>query len=111
MGSHHHAVCSCGFKSSVRVGGNRATYLEQSYFPFYCRDHGLISVNYRGAIECTFCRSKHIWQYGKEPVSIKTDERWPTLQSFEYKAYSEGNLCPKCKQFKMLFRGADIFVD
>lgn len=110
MGSHHRATCPCGFESSVRVGGNRATFLEKSYFPFYCKDHGLISVNYRGPIECTYCKSKYINQYGKEPVSIKV-ERWPTLQSFDYKAYSDGNLCPQCKKFTLKFSGAEIFYD
>lgn len=110
MGSHHRAICPCGFESSVRVGGNRSTYLEKSYFPFYCRDHGLISVNYIGPIECTFCQSKDIHQYGKEPISIE-EERWPTLQSFDYKAYSKGNLCPVCKQYTMVFKGAEILTD
>jgi hypothetical protein len=111
MGSHHQAICPCGFETSVSVGGNQATYIHTSYFPFYCKEHGLISVNYRGAIECTFCGSKDIQQYGEEPISIKTDERWPTLQSFDYKAYSKGNLCPECKQFTMVFEGANILTD
>lgn len=111
MGSHHQAICPCGFQESVSVGGNQATYTKISYFPFFCKEHGLISVNYRGPIECTYCGSSDIQQYGKEPVSIKTDEKWPTLQSFDYKAYSGGNLCPKCKQYTMEFKGAEILTD
>ena len=47
MGSFHKASCSCGFETSVVVGGNRETFMQESTFPFYCEKDGLISVNFR----------------------------------------------------------------
>jgi Zn ribbon nucleic-acid-binding protein len=105
MGQLVLATCECGFESTVSVGGNRATYLEKSNFPFYCKKNGLISVNYRKGIQCPRCESTDILEYGKEPISrIPTGrDAFPVIQSFNYKAYINGNFCPKCKNMTMQF--------
>jgi hypothetical protein len=45
MGSVHKAFCDCGFAADVTVGGTRQSFLENSGFPFFCNDCGLVSVN------------------------------------------------------------------
>ena len=114
MGSFHTAHCPCGFKGGVSVGGNRATYMTDSVFPFYCEKDGLISVNFREEpYKCTWCKSTDIKHYGVPPVSLPPEgERpWPTLQAWDFKAYREGNLCPKCKQMTLVFGGAEMLFD
>jgi hypothetical protein len=105
MGQLVLATCECGFESSVFVGGNRATYLEKSNFPFYCKKDGLISVNYRKGIQSPHCESTDILEYGKEPVSKVPTERdaFPIIQSFNYKAHRNDHFCPKCKNMSMQF--------
>lgn len=111
MGTLNKASCPCGFSRLLSIGGNQTSYMETSYFPFYCKEHGLISVNYRKSIECDRCKSEEIVPYGQEPVSIKTDDKWPTIQSFDYKAYETGNLCPKCKKYSLSFSSPDVWFD
>lgn len=110
MGSVNRVSCECGYSSTVRVGGNRETYLTDSSFPFYCEKCGLVDVNYRQEIKCPSCQSKDIKQYGKKPISIKR-EQFPVIQSFDYMAYKNGNLCPKCKKFTLVFGSSEMMFD
>ncbi|MBT8586680.1 hypothetical protein G6679_00070 [Polynucleobacter paneuropaeus] len=102
MGQVVKVSCKCGLETSTTIGGNRANYMKNSTFPFYCEKDGLISVNYREEIKCPYCQSKEIRQYGKLPISIGED-RFPAIQSFDYKANKQGNLCPKCKEMTLEF--------
>jgi hypothetical protein len=114
MGSLHKASCSCGFETSVVVGGNRETYMEESTFPFYCEEDGLISINFREKpYTCSFCNSIDIKQYGQPPVSLPptVEFPWPAIQAWDFQAYREGNLCPKCKKMTLIFGGAEILFD
>jgi hypothetical protein len=114
LGSFHKAGCPCGFKSSVSVGGSRASFMIDSQFPFYCRKDGLISVNFREQpYKCRWCESTDVQQYGLPPISLlPTGERsWPTLQAWEFKAYREGNLCPQCKQMTLVFSSSELLFD
>ena len=55
MGSVNRVSCECGYTSTVRVGGNRATHNEHSVFPFYCKNCGIVSVNVHGnTTECPY---------------------------------------------------------
>jgi hypothetical protein len=111
MGSTHRVVCDCGFRSSVRVGGPRATYLEESYFPFYCKTCGIVSVNYRAKdIRCPKCQSRVVRQYGKPPISTH-EEKVTIIQDFNYSAPYKGNLCPGCKKMTLQFLPASIRFD
>lgn len=112
MGSINRASCECGFSTTVRVGGNMRTHHENSSFPFYCKKCGIVDVNIHGNTkECPFawCKSE-IHPYGLEPVS-KGKDRFPAIQWGDYKAYQEGNLCPKCEKFTMKFGGAELHFD
>jgi hypothetical protein len=112
MGSINSVSCECGFRSTVRVGGKIATHHQDSAFPFYCKNCGIVSVNIHGNTkECPYywCKSE-IQPYGSEAVSIGKD-RFPTIQWGDYMAYHEGNLCPQCKNFTMKFGGAEMHFD
>lgn len=111
MGSSHKAHCPCGYEKNVYVGGNRANYLTDSPFPFYCNECGLISQNI--CVEdfvCKYCGNKDIKAYGTVGVSLPCVQ-FPTLQWGNYKACKKGNLCPQCKQMTLEFDGADMFYD
>ena len=113
MGSVNRVSCECGYTSTVRVGGNRATHNEHSVFPFYCKNCGIVSVNVHGnTTECPYawCKSKDIHPYGKEPISHGED-RFPSIQWGEYKASRNGNLCPECKNFTLQIGGVEILFD
>jgi hypothetical protein len=114
MGSFHKASCPCGFETSVVVGGNRETYMKESTFPFFCEEDGLISVNFRKKpFTCDCCKSIDIKQYGTPPISLPpTGELpWPAIQAWDFQAYREGNLCPKCKKMTLIFGGSEIRFD
>ena len=75
VGSTHRAHCKCGFETEVTVGGSRAEFLENSKFPYYCANCGIVSVNI-AKLEtgdkppCPNCNGAEIHQYGLPPVSI-----------------------------------------
>ncbi len=75
MGSVHEAQCKCGYKTNVTVGGSRASFRENSQFPYYCDQCGLVSLNIaiveRGQkLLCPQCCSQSFYQYGRLPVSV-----------------------------------------
>ena len=114
MGSFHNASCACGFESSIIVGGNRESYMTDSSFPFYCEEDGLISVNFREKpFTCHYCDSTNIKQYGLPPISLEPTGEfpWPVLQAWDFQAYREGNLCPKCKKMTLVFGSSEIRFD
>ena len=114
MASLHSAYCKCGFDSSVFVGGNRETFLSLSFFPFYCKSCGLVTVNiHADKILCPHCNEKNIYPYGLPPISIgKMNENdYPVIQCFRYYAYATGNLCPSCKKMSLAFGHADALFD
>lgn len=45
MGSQVCASCPCGYKEIFTVGGSMSSYRTHSYFPFFCTECGLVSVN------------------------------------------------------------------
>lgn len=115
MSSSYNADCPCGFHDSGFVGGIRSTYMSNSQFPFYCKKDGLVSVNFREEpCRCPWCKSTDIKQYGKAPVSLPLQEGerdWPTLQAWNFQAYKNGHLCPKCKQMTLTFSSGGILLD
>jgi hypothetical protein len=115
MGSLHKASCSCGFETEVDVGGSRSSFTTNSTFPFHCNKCGIVDINIRlDKICCPKCFSEHIHQYGKEIASDLTviqSHPYARLQNFNYQAYQDGNLCPKCKKYNLVFHPARLRYD
>lgn len=108
------AECACGFKSSVSTGGTRATFRTICHFPFYCEKCGLVSANTaHETIVCPTCKSANISQYGKPPTSLPWDEEHFSsgIQAFSYTAPRDGNLCPACKKYSLVFSGPTAIFD
>jgi hypothetical protein len=126
MGSVYQAYCDCGFREDVTVGGTRSSFLEQSSFPFYCRQCGLVSVNIaklpRGQVvtTCPSCQSSECTQYGIPPVSVhdlRTVPWWKKLFKFSKsdapatsaiqwgnrEASDDGHICPGCREMRLRF--------
>ena len=111
MGSCHHAICECGFKTSIRVGGNMRTHKENSTFPCYCEKCGMVEVNVaKSVLECPECESLKVTPYGDLAVS-EPIEKWPSIQWGHFKAPGKGNLCPTCKKKTMAFSGSYLMFD
>jgi len=112
MGSLHKASCDCGFETEVDVGGSRQSFATNSTFPHYCESCGVVDVNVKlDKISCPKCHSENIHQYGSEKASdlklIQTNT-YPILQNFNRKAFQNGNLCPKCKNFTLVFHSSRV---
>ena len=107
MGSINRVSCECGFRTTVRVGGNLETHHKDASFPFYCEKCGLVDVNIREPIKCPKCQSEAIHQYGKDPVS-RGKRKSNGLECGKFRAFRVESLCPKCKKFTMQFGIAEI---
>jgi hypothetical protein len=74
MGSIHGTRCKCGRESSVTIGGGMRDFKQDSRFPFYCKNCGLVSVNVQDKnLICPSCESSEIHEYGKPPISIRDE--------------------------------------
>ena len=79
-------------------------FRTNSPFPFYCKSCGLVLANTaKKPIVCPTCASNDIHQYGSPPISVVDPYAHPVLQTFSYKAYAKGNLCPACKHMTLVF--------
>jgi phage FluMu protein Com len=111
LGSFHQAKCECGYSTTVQVGGARATYKTESFFPYFCGVCGLVDVNVAAEkIECPRCHGQTVNEYGKEPISQNNDS-YLVLQNFSRGAKRDGNFCPKCKNFTLSFASAIYRID
>lgn len=125
MGSFHEAFCDCGYSSETRVGGSRRTFLENSTFPFYCKDCGLVAVNIAKLSDevteaaCPTCGRDGCMQYGTPPVSLWDLRPRPWWRSLFWKKHGPatskafqwggrevtegGHLCPACQRMNLRF--------
>lgn len=104
-------MCRCGYSTTVQVGGARANYKTESYFPYLCVECGLVDVNVASEkIECPRCRGVEIKEYGKWPISQSNDS-YLAIQNFSREARKAGNLCPKCNNFTLVFSVATFWMD
>ena len=125
MGSVHQAHCRCGFEEEVSVGGSRSPFLEESDFPFYCDECGLVSVNVallppeQVVTRCPVCEKWGCTQYGIPPVSLYdlrpvpwwkklfvlfiTRNRSAALRWDDRKASEDGHKCPRCHEMQLRF--------
>jgi hypothetical protein len=126
MGSVYHAYCDCGFKEDVTVGGSRNTFLDQSSFPFFCGQCGLVNVNVaklprrQVATLCPVCQSPGCTQYGIPPVSLHdlrpvswwkqffklSKSATPATSVIQWgnrEASEDGHRCPGCREVRLRF--------
>lgn len=124
MGFTIAASCDCGYKTDFRVGGTKSSFLTTRYFPHYCENCGLVSVNVarpkpelstkekllsfigikeqvtEDPLYCPECQSQDIKQYGKTPMTCD-DNPEAKIQSFNHYMDTDNNFCPSCKQYTM----------
>jgi hypothetical protein len=126
MGSIYKAHCGCGFATYVTVGGTRQSFLENSGFPFFCNDCGLVSVNIAKLADDVYvtsyprCGARGCTQYGVPPVSLQDlrPKPWrrrmmgekqletcsPEMISWRNRqAALTGHHCPACGQMTLEF--------
>ena len=104
MGSVKKVVCPCGFQSAVKVGGGMRNFRENSTFPFYCENCGLVEVNVtKEELNCPNCNSLDVKQYGIPPISEVLTSNRGFISWGGYQADSKGHKCPACKNKTMEF--------
>ena len=104
-------MCGCGYSTTIQVGGTRANYKIESYFPYLCGECGLLDVNVASEkIECPRCRGVEIKEYGKWPIS-QTNDSYLAIQNFSRTAREAGNYCPRCNNFTLSFSIAICRID
>lgn len=110
MGSTHTASCECGFSTEVNVGGSRSSFATHSYFPYLCKQCGIVNVNItKENIFCPTCKSEVIDQYGlgvASDLNLKQTNPYPRLQNYAREAFQNGHKCPLCKNFTLSFSAA-----
>ena len=113
MTSIHSVHCKCGFSNSVRVGGTRESFLKECFFPHYCKKCGIVDVNIANKkIFCPICKSTKVIAYGEKSISNYTEQEIiPAVQSFKYRAFKDGNFCPKCEELTLALMHADMIFD
>jgi predicted RNA-binding Zn-ribbon protein involved in translation (DUF1610 family) len=121
MGQICLAQCSCGFHEEVTVGGGMSDFEKRSYFPHYCSQCGLVTVNVRNQnIKCPKCGGNVIaygdklmmqgsrwWQF--RVLRLKRSSLYSEIQWGKYRIPASGNLCPQCQQFTMVFHVSVMF--
>ena len=111
MGSKHLALCDCGYKVEIVIGGTILGHHKKALFPFSCSSCGLVCVNIqKDHLSCPVCNSLSVTPYGSEPTSIQCSEK-PVLKWGDYMASRYGNYCPKCEKFSLEFSDASVFFD
>lgn len=113
MTTTHNLHCDCGFSTIVSAGGLRNSFLQECYFPHYCKTCGIVDVNTAlHEINCPKCLSSDINAYGTNELQKKTDNHIiPSIQSFNHSAYKYGNFCPSCKEFTLVIEYPEIYFD
>jgi hypothetical protein len=108
MGMTVIAECDCGFETETKAGGSRSGYRERAYFPFFCKQCGLVTVNVARSPTCPSCQSTDIKQYGKAPMTLEP-EIDAYIQYSGYFADSRYNYCPACQRYSMNFVIASLW--
>lgn len=109
MGMTVLAECDCGFAAESKVGGTRAGYRQHAYFPFFCKQCGLVTVNVANKLSCPSCQSADIKEYGKPPITLEPEVN-TYIQYSGYSADNPYNYCPSCKRYTMSFE-ITSFID
>jgi hypothetical protein len=112
MASKNRAHCVCGYEKMIQVGGIRLSFRDFSTFPHFCKSCGLVDANVaKKPVYCPECQSTDITAYGTETLANYTQSGNSTIQHFLYRAQHNGNFCPHCKEFTLIFEAASVLFD
>lgn len=112
MGAMAEASCECGYTSSLFLGGGRATFETECWFPAYCRAcRALVESNLRAQpVTCPECGATDVVTYdapeligakGKREIfSWEVDESSGRTLSLTDGRY----LCPACQKPQLRFQ-------
>jgi hypothetical protein len=109
MGAIYIATCHCHFQQNITVGGDQANYHRRSFFPFLCKQCGLVEVNIcKRRLRCPKCSSSRVQAYGSPKLSPH-DIGDRELSWDGYSAGSLRHFCPSCKQHHLSFELSYLF--
>ena len=112
MGAMATASCKCGYSSHLTLGGGRATFETECWFPVYCRAcRALGESNLLGQpVTCPTCGGSDVVPYDapelvgkrghREVFSWNMDEQLGRTLRLTDGSY----LCPACQQTQLRFQ-------
>ena len=126
----HEATCSCGFKTTVDVGGLRSCR-DFLLFPFLCKSCGIVNLNVKEEpFSCPKCHSVDVAEYGVPPASLPSKKRYRNRKyearvyrisdaviqclfvgeaDHDFLARKDGNYCPACGEMTLSFSGIILY--
>ena len=112
MGSQVEAICQCGLKKKILIGGNRANFRYTQYFPCICINcNDIVQANLKAeTLECPHCNSTDVIPYISRELIGKKGKK-VVAQSFD-DILTDGNYkCPKCKEMTLHFTAGHLEWD
>jgi DNA-directed RNA polymerase subunit RPC12/RpoP len=105
MGSEVLALCECGIKKSIRIGGGMRTFKHTQYFPFACFDcNDVIEANLlENPQKCSRCGSLNVLPYDDSRLShfIVIDNE--VARNFDHVLYKGTYKCARCENDTLEF--------
>ena len=112
MGSQVKAICTCGFKKEIMIGGGMFTFNKIQYFPCLCENcQDIVQVNIlEEHPSCTSCKSLKVTTYNNKQL-IGRKGKIEVARSFDNVLTNGSYKCPKCKNNSLHFTAGDIHWD
>ena len=108
------AKCECGFEETIKFGAGKSNYKTVCNFPFFCNScSSFVVLNYLSEKPvCKLCRSEDVTPYDNDKMrALKSDKPvagW-NANDRTFILTDDFYLCPKCKEFKLLFTSIGYF--
>lgn len=112
MGSQVIAICKCGVKKEILVGGGKFTYKEINYFPALCPNcYDLVQVNLKkGNLTCPICNSEGVIPYNSSKV-VGTKGNKIVARSYNDVLSNGTHYCTRCESMELRFESTQLFWD
>ena len=119
MGSKVLAVCECGLKKEILIGGGMFTFTYECFFPCLCENcNDVVEVNLLEEIpHCPICENENIIAYDHSSVVGEIGNKIVDSWSVQGKINREllltngTYLCPKCNNNMLHFEGGELLWD
>ena len=134
MGNQVRAGCQCGYDEIFVIGGSRGTYRTHSYFPYRCRECGIVEANV--AVKPPVCPNASDHELARisnslmdrifHPVAYLkgVKPRWQAMlmllgllkpevagQWGDHEIFYEPYHCPKCGKMTLRFKPTGLLFD
>ena len=117
MGSLVEANCKCGYRDGFMIGGGMLNFMEECYFPSFCRKcNKIVDVNMLdNPVKCPDCRDNSVTPYDQKPIVGKQGKNkvanWNVIGEIGRSlVLTDGSyFCPACEKYTLSFQIAEEF--